>query len=91
MCVHTMLHDNKCYGETKRTIKMASGWECNFKFKYPGLVGLIVKVYLSKDFKKIIIRYVYLGKSAPDKGCAGTKVLKEKHCLACQRKDMKRL
>ena len=37
MCMHTMLHDNKCYGETKRTIKRTSGEECNFKFKYPGL------------------------------------------------------
>lgn len=56
-------------------------------------IGLIGKVNLIKDLKKIkiVIRYGHLGKSAPDKGPVGPKALMKKHCLACQRKDIKRL
>ena len=77
----------------KRTIRKPQEGSAISNSNILDCVGLIGKVYLSKDLKnlKIIIRYGYLGKSAPDKGCIGTKVLKEKHCLACQRKDMKRL
>ena len=76
-----------------RTIKRALGGSVISNSNILDCIGLIEKVKLIKDLKKvkIFIRYGHLGESAPDKGPVGSKALKKKHCLACQRKDIKRL